>query len=152
VIRRRLAVAAVAAGTIGTLFVTSAPAQAAHLRTVPLTGAAEAPNPGDPDGSGLARIALYPDEGRICYVIEVDDVALPVRAAHIHEAPPGQAGPVVVALEAPTKGRSRACQDVDPALVQDLFDNSADYYVNVHNAQFPGGAVRGQLGSPPAAA
>lgn len=146
-LRRRLAAAAISAGTIGVLFFGfPSPAQAAHVRTVPLTGAAEAPNPGDPDGSGLARVALYPDAGEICYVLEVQDVALPVTAAHIHEAPAGTAGPVVVTLEAPTKGRSRNCQSVDPALVQELFDDSADYYVNIHNAEFPGGALRGQLG------
>jgi hypothetical protein len=29
---------------------------------------------------------------------------------------------------------------------RDIVKNPENYYVNVHNAEFPGGALRGQLG------
>ncbi len=109
-----------------------------------LTGAAEVPGPGDPDGTGTARLTLNPGQGEICYEITVANIA-PATAAHIHEAPAGTAGPVVVVLSAPTSGTSKACLAVDPALVREIMKDPSDYYVNVHNAPFPGGAVRGQL-------
>jgi hypothetical protein len=33
-----------------------------------LTGAAEVPGPGDPDGSGQARIRLNSGQGEVCYL------------------------------------------------------------------------------------
>lgn len=66
-------------------------------------------------------------------------------AAHIHEAPPGVAGPVVVPLAAPVDGLVNGCVPVDLDLAADIVNNPMDYYVNVHNAPFPAGALRGQL-------
>jgi hypothetical protein len=67
------------------------------------------------------------------------------RRSLSHEAPAGSPGPVVLPLEAPTKGRSRECRSIAPELAQEILDNPSDYYVNVHNPEHPGGAVRGQL-------
>lgn len=144
---RRLVPLVASAGMVGMLmFGPVSPASAARdFFDIDMTGEAEAPNPGDPDGSGTAKVALFPDEGRICYVLEVEGIA-PAVAAHIHEAPAGTAGPVVVPLEAPTDGRSRECTSIDPALAQEILDDPSAYYVNVHNADHPSGALRGQLG------
>ncbi len=110
-----------------------------------LTGAAEAPSPGDPDGSGTAALRVNPGTGVICYTLTVTDIE-PATAAHIHEAPAGTAGPVVQGLDAPADGRSSNCVTVARTLARDIVANPADYYVNVHNAEYPAGAVRGQLG------
>ena len=112
--------------------------------TVEMTGAAEAPGPGDPDGSGTAVFRLNHGQGEICYELTVSDIE-PATAAHIHIAPVGEPGPVVVPLAAPTSGSSSGCVDVDRALIKAIIQNPEAYYVNVHNAPFPGGAVRGQL-------
>ena len=72
--------------------------------------------------------------------------AAPATAAHIHIAPPGSAGPIVVPLNPPTSGQSQGCATVSYQLAVNLVQNPDDYYVNVHNADFPGGALRGQLG------
>ena len=109
-----------------------------------LTGAAEAPNAGDPDGSGTASVTVNPGQGRICYELTVSNIA-PATAAHIHEAPVGVAGPVRVALAAPSDGDSSGCVDVSRELALEILKDPADYYVNVHNSAFPTGAVRGQL-------
>lgn len=114
--------------------------------TIALTGAAEGPGLGDPDGSGTAELLIDPSRGRFCYLLTVEGIE-PARLAHIHKSPVGEAGgPIVVNLEAPTDGDSERCMAIDPALARSLLDNPADYYVNVHNTEHPGGAVRGQLG------
>jgi len=109
-----------------------------------LTGAEEAPGPGDPDGSGTAHLSLNPGQGRICFELKVRNIA-PATAAHIHEAPAGAPGPVVVTLAPPTSGESSGCVSADRELIVEILRDPAAYYVNVHNAEFPAGAVRGQL-------
>ncbi|GAA5162769.1 CHRD domain-containing protein [Ornithinimicrobium tianjinense] len=113
--------------------------------TVEMTGAQEAPGPGDPDGHGTAMLRLNPGLEQVCWTLEVTGIA-PATAAHIHLAPAGSPGPVVVTLSAPTSGMSSGCADVHRDLVRDIIDNPSAYYVNVHNADHPAGAVRGQLG------
>lgn len=111
-----------------------------------MTGAEEVPGPGDPDGSGTALITLNQGLGTVCFTLEVEDIA-PARAAHIHVAPAGVAGPVVIGLVPPTDGSSSGCvENVEPALIKAIRQNPSAYYVNVHNAEYPAGAVRGQLG------
>ena len=116
-------------------------------RTAQLTGAAEVPGPGDPDGSGTATIRLQLEQGEVCFDLTVSNIG-PATAAHIHEGAEGVAGPVVVPLDpAPTGGSSSGCiSDVDAALIQNIAQNPGQYYVNVHNEEFPDGAIRGQLG------
>ena len=109
-----------------------------------LTGEAEVPVPGDPDGSGSANVRVNPGQECISYDIAVEDIA-PATAAHIHEAPAGSAGPVVEELNAPTDGSSSGTTEVDREEAKDIVKNPEDYYVNVHNAEFPGRALRGQL-------
>lgn len=109
-----------------------------------LTGTAEVPGPGDPDGTGTARLTLNPGQGEICFELTVANIS-PATAAHIHEAPAGTAGPVVVGLAPPTSGTSQGCRAVDPELIREILEDPANYYVNVHNAPYPAGAVRGQL-------
>lgn len=112
--------------------------------TATLTGGAEAPGPGDLDGRGTARVTVNRGTGKICYTLRVSGIAT-ATAAHIHEAPVGTAGPVVKPLITPTAGSSSGCV-TDRNLAVDLLKKPGDYYVNVHNAAYPGGAVRGQLG------
>jgi len=109
-----------------------------------LTGAAEVPGPGDPDGSGTATIRLNVGQGEVCFELAVSGIA-PATASHIHVAPAGVPGPVVVPLAPPTSGTSSGCVAADPDLIKNIVKNPQDYYVNVHNAEFPGGALRGQL-------
>ena len=118
-----------------------------HRRTAQLSGAAEVPGPGDPDGSGTAMLRLSLEESEVCFDLTVSNIG-PATAAHIHEGAEGVAGPVVVPLDpAPTGGSSSGCNsDVDNALIQNIIENPEQYYVNVHNEEFPDGAIRGQLG------
>ena len=110
-----------------------------------LTGSAEVPGPGDPDGRGEAEIIINPGKAQICWVINVRDIE-PATAAHIHIGLAGIAGDVVVGLTAPTDGDSEGCETVSRSLADAIRKSPASYYVNVHNAIYPDGALRGQLG------
>ncbi len=113
--------------------------------TAALTGSAEVPGPGDPDGSGLARITLNQGQREVCFDLEVFDIT-PANAAHIHEGAEGVAGPIVVTLGPPTSGSSSGCVGgVDVDLIAAIRKRPSAFYVNVHNADFPPGALRGQL-------
>ena len=107
-----------------------------------LSGAAEVPGPGDADGSGRAEVSFLGDE--LCYELDVENIGTPT-AAHIHRGGPREAGPPVVTLEAPADGDSSGCIDVDAATKSAIQGSPANHYVNVHNAEFPAGAIRGQL-------
>jgi hypothetical protein len=110
-----------------------------------MSGALEAPGPGDPDGTGMANITVNQFKRQVCFALMVEDIE-PATAAHIHVAPPGQPGPIVVPLTPPTDGSSSGCvNNVDIRLIRNIIRHPENYYVNVHNADFPAGAVRGQL-------
>ena len=120
--------------------------EAPYTLTATLTGAAEVPGPGDPDGSGHATITINYGQSTLCWQIRVEGITLPATASHIHDAPAGVAGPVFVGLSAPgSKGVSSGCATVDRAKLKAIIEDPAGYYVNVHNADYPAGALRGQL-------
>lgn len=108
-----------------------------------LSGASEVP-PGDPDGTGMARIAINDDSNRICTDLEVRMIGN-VTAAHIHRGAAGVNGPPVVTLDAPDDDDSDDCDTVDDALIDEIRRNPAGFYVNVHTVDYPDGAVRGQI-------
>lgn len=120
------------------------PDQGGRPLTATLSGDAEVPGPGDADGSGSFSLTVNPGQEEICYELAVADIA-PATAAHIHTGAPGESGPPVVTLMAPTDGSSADCVEVTRELATEIVRNPGGYYVNVHNAEFPDGAVRGQL-------
>jgi CHRD domain len=114
-----------------------------------LTGEAEVtvagvPNQGDLDGTGSATITVNPGQEQLCFELTVTDIA-PATLAHVHEGAAGINGPVVVTLVPPTSGFSSGCTFVSRDLARAIINNPENYYVNVHNMDFPGGALRGQL-------
>ena len=109
-----------------------------------LLGANEVPNPGDPDGSGAAHVTLNQGQGEVCFEITVAGVD-PITAAHIHTGAAGVPGGVLVNFNVPVNGLSGCVSGVDKDLIKDIRQNPENYYVNVHNAVYPAGALRGQL-------
>ena len=112
-----------------------------------LSGADEVPGPGVKDGIGTVLLSVAGTKG--CYDIKATMGEKPTKA-HIHQAPPGQAGPVVVDFKpAFTPGESafeaKSCVDLPADLAQKLITKPSDYYVNVHTDAHPDGAMRGQL-------
>ena len=106
-----------------------------------LTGKAETPK-GDPDGSGTAEVKITGT--KVCWEIKTAKVGT-IVAAHIHKGKPGAAGPVVVPFGKTFKGKG--CTTTTVAIAAAIERNPAAYYVNVHNAKYPAGALRGQLRS-----
>lgn len=133
---------------LATLLVAGPGEAAGRPFTVALDGASEAPGPGDPDGTGTANLTVNPGTGEVEFTITVQNITLPATGAHIHKALAGEPGPVVVGLTPPDASgtSSGTVTGVDQALAVDIIRNPHLYYVNVHNADFPPGAVRGQLG------
>jgi len=100
---------------------------------------------GDPNGRGSFSATL--DGRQLCYGIEVKNINNPV-AAHIHRGGPDVAGPVVQPLMQPATGdpgASSACVRISRRLARGLRRHPGRFYVNVHTADLPNGAIRGQL-------
>ena len=109
-----------------------------------LAGTFEVPGPGDPDGTGTAEVTVIDATDNVCYELDVRDIA-PATAAHIHRGALGEAGPPVVTLEPPTDGERDGCVAASGAVADEIEANPGLFYVNVHNAEYPNGAIRGQL-------
>ena len=116
-----------------------------------LKGANEVPGPGDPDGRGRALVRLAGDQA--CFLLQWSGIGAPT-ASHIHEGRAGAPGPVVVPFFQPgvnaaslpdTLSSVAGCVAVDPALAARIAARPGSWYVNIHTADFPAGAIRGQL-------
>jgi hypothetical protein len=111
-----------------------------------LTGAAEVPAAGDPDGTGTATVNIDVTKREVCYEVAVQKLDPPV-AMHIHEGERGKSGGIVVPMTTPTASdtTTTGCTNVDATLIGRIAANPDNFYVNVHTQPYPQGAVRGQL-------
>ncbi len=100
-------------------------------------------NLGDPDGFGVADLVIDTDADTIDWNFMVSGVEM-ITAAHIHFAPVGSNGDIVVGFGA----LSGSLNGLFDSPLDDIVANPTDYYVNLHNSDFPAGALRGQLGNP----
>ena len=99
---------------------------------------------GDPDGTGVASISVADTGDRICTTLEVRDIG-EVTAAHIHRGSSRTNGAPLVALDLPDGDWLDDCVAIDRRLLNEIRANPAGFYVNVHTAEFPDGAIRGQI-------
>ncbi len=112
-----------------------------HAGGATLTGAQEVP-PNDSRATGKSMINIGGDKA---VYGEVTFSGMVASVAHIHEAPAGAAGPVIVPLI--------KTSETSFAVPQGVILNDAQYaaylagnlYVNVHSAAFPNGEIRAQL-------
>jgi hypothetical protein len=138
-----VAVAALSAAPAGAQ--TTAPAKCTAIAV--LKAGNEAP-PTTSRASGVALVHIKGTKLRFTVVI-----ANPARetfiAGHIHVAPVGMNGPIVVPLfSGMNDGRLLTqfeSRDIDATLAGQICGNTAGYYVNYHTTVFRGGAIRGQL-------
>lgn len=115
-----------------------AAAQAAAVKlTSTLSGAGA-----DTDGTGAFAAEVDADAGDFCYTLTVAKIAKPTMA-HVHTGAAGTNGPPVITVD--VTGTTDECVAVEPDVLKAIVANPAGYYVNVHTADFPAGAIRGQL-------
>ena len=123
--------------------------------STPMSGAEEfggtppALGAGDPDGTGTGSITVNIGQDRVCWDFTVSNIDPPTRG-HIHKAPAGANGDIVVDFfnAAPgTVGPLSGCTTtpLGEELLKDIIQNPSAYYLNLHNPAFPAGAIRGQL-------
>jgi hypothetical protein len=106
-----------------------------------LAGSNEFPGPGDPDGSGSATVYLDANAGIVCWAFQFSGLATPLTGSHIHQGDAGTSGPIVVNF-----GADSGCTSgVSTSLIDDIVADPVGFYVNLHNADFPTGAIRQQL-------
>lgn len=99
-------------------------------------------NQGDADGAGTFSGRLVPGKGQLCYTLTSSGIDAPTMA-HIHSGAAGVNGPVFVGFPDLTAGEH--CIAVDRKKATALIAKPQNYYVNIHNAAYPAGAVRGQI-------
>lgn len=108
-----------------------------------LKGSNEVPAKGDPNGTGFVVVTFKAAKGSTCWEFKnVGKIGAP-SAAHIHKGRKGVAGPVVIAFG--TAYKAKGCQKAAKSLIEAIETNPNRYYVNIHNAKYPGGVLRGQL-------
>lgn len=103
---------------------------------------------GDGDATGSAHVWLNQGQEEVCFWIDTEGLTTGVVAAHIHAAPAGVNGGVVVNFDWANNGDAESasgCVSADAELIKDIRQHPDQYYVNVHNPTVPSGAVRGQL-------
>jgi len=119
--------------------------------TARLTGANEVPAPGqkvgDPDGRATALVRV--SGARVTFSFAWTGIGAPTLG-HVHEGVAGVNGGVKVGLftepmPATATAAAGAVTVTDPAIATAIRANPAGFYLNLHTAEFPGGAVRGQL-------
>jgi hypothetical protein len=105
------------------------------------------PGQGDPDGSGQAQIHVTPHprfETQLIWWIEVEGIAAPT-GAHLHAGVAGTNGPIVATLEPFAASEANSLRVEDMTVIQAIVDNPSAFYIDIHTAEFPDGALRGQL-------
>jgi CHRD domain len=116
-----------------------------------MSGTQVVPGPGDPDGTANANVSLHFKKLRgryaACAAINPQNVTRPVTVLELHRGLAGEAGPAVAALTEAGATDLDGCAFFDSrTLLRDIQANPEQYYLDAHNAEFPDGAIRGQLG------
>ncbi len=122
----------------------SVTAAAATRLVAGLTGAQEAPDPGDPNGTGRAVVRLRPATHKVCVNATWSRIGRPI-GAHIHRGGRGVSGPVVVDLSSAVTGGAHCATAVKSKLIKRIKNHPGNFYFNIHTNAYQGGAIRGQL-------
>jgi hypothetical protein len=98
---------------------------------------------GSPNGSGLAVVSIEPSKGGLCWQFsQLKNVTAPTEA-RIFLNFSGASGRGGYLLGRPYK--SSGCIQLEPAVLALIESKPYKFYVNIHDAHYPNGAVRGPL-------
>jgi hypothetical protein len=118
----------------------------ATLRSADTVLVRGAPAVGDEDGWAGVVVRIQGDQA--CFTVRYRGIEAP-SAAHVHAAAAGKDGPVAVSLFEATLPRGLSvvtgCVTQDLPTLRAIIAVPELHHVDVHTAEFPGGAVRGQL-------
>jgi hypothetical protein len=124
------------------LALAASPAATKTLKAT-LLGKNEVPK-GSPTASGKALVRLDTSKGTVCWTFSDLKGLDKVTAAHIHQAPAGKAGNVIVPFFADALKKT-GCVKAAKTLIAAIEKSPSGYYVNIHTVKYPAGAIRGQL-------
>ena len=114
-----------------------------------ISGDQEVPGPGDEDGQASGTLSIDDATNLISWSFTYSNIASPA-AMHIHTGAAGVGGGVLIPLNVEMGGEPGTLVGSttgDAANVMAILASPSDYYVNIHNADFRPGAIRGQLGN-----
>jgi hypothetical protein len=121
-----------------------APSSSPKKFTVHMTGGQEVPK-GSPTATGTFRYQLIPSTGQVCYSLDWSKIGGTALSSHIHKGAKGKSGSVVIPLSGVAPVKHSGCVKAAKSLINAIQAHPSRYYVNVHTAKYPNGAVRGQL-------
>jgi hypothetical protein len=112
--------------------------------TVAMTGEEETPVPGPKGATGTITMNIDSAAGQLCYSGLTYEGPGKADQGHIHKGAKGMAGPVAINLGLLEEGKD-ACVTADKKALDAVLADPGGHYVNLHTAEYPGGAVRGQV-------
>ena len=147
---RKLSVTGGVLALVVALAIPAAEARAPVTVSAQLKGNSEVPGPGDPNGKGEIFVTLKKAKRKVCFALSWKRIKGP-QAGHIHRGGPDVAGPVKVKLfeqasPLTTPGAVEGCVRKRKRVIRRIARHPERFYVNLHNEEYPDGAIRGQLG------
>ena len=95
------------------------------------------------DAEGMAIVRVYPDMEHMEIKVLFDGTTSAVTGVHLHNAPAGQDGGVVVNLTGDINGNTIVTTKMNSAIIADLI--AGNIYLNIHTEDNAAGEIRGQL-------